>query len=118
MKKILMLFLVCYINHAGYSQELLMDTEDVYEADVIQPKFNGGGLDKFYDFVYKEFDFSKVTKKGKLLVGFTIDEAGELKNIKVLKVLDEPQQLKRFVFCKCLPSGKAPKEAENRLVSK
>jgi hypothetical protein len=22
-----------------------MDTEDVYEADVIQPKFNGGGLE-------------------------------------------------------------------------
>lgn len=66
-----------------------MDTEDVHDADVVEPKFNGGGMDKFYEFIKSEFDFSKVTKAGKLLFSFTINVNGEMKNMRVLKFPNE-----------------------------
>ncbi len=69
----------------NFAQELLMDTEDVHEADVIQPKFNGGGLEKFYEYIDKEFDYSQVTSPGQLIASFTINIFGEIKGIKILK---------------------------------
>ena len=51
MKKYILLFLFS-ISIASYSQELLMDTEDVHPADVIEAKFNGGGLDKFNEYIH------------------------------------------------------------------
>lgn len=87
MKKII--FVICILfTSLIFSQELLMDTELVSSPDVINPKFNGGELDKFYEFINKEFDFSKVTKAGKMITAFTIDETGEIKNIKVVQFVD------------------------------
>lgn len=85
------LILMCFIlmSNIGFSQELLMDTEDVNQADVIEPKFNGGGLDKFYEYIRQEFNYSKVTKAGKLTASFTINEMGEIKNIRIVRVLDD-----------------------------
>lgn len=85
MRKFLIIFLLMIASPAMQSQELLMDTEDVHDADVMEPKFNGGGLDKFYEFIKGEFDFSKVTKTGRLLFSFTITTEGEMKNLRVLK---------------------------------
>jgi hypothetical protein len=62
--------------------------EVVYPPDVILPKFNDGGLDKFYEYVNKNFDFSKVTKPGKMITSFTVDEQGEIKNIRVNQFVD------------------------------
>ncbi len=67
------------------SQELLMDTEDVHPSDVIEAKFNGGGIEKFGVFLNQNVDKSKVTKAGKLVFSFTISETGEIKNIKILE---------------------------------
>ena len=66
-----------------------MDTDDVHPSDVLEPKFNGGGVEKFYEYIKQEFDFTKVTKKGNLTASFTINEAGELTNIRIVKVLDD-----------------------------
>ena len=84
MRRLLILFFLLTAT-ASFSQDLLMDTEDVHESDVLDAKFNGGGLDKFYEFINKEFDFSKVTKPGKLITSFTINVSGEIKNIRILK---------------------------------
>ena len=63
--------------------------DEVYlNGDFIEAKFNGGGMDKFYDFINKEFDFSKVTKKGKMIAAFTVDVEGNVKNIKVVQLID------------------------------
>ena len=59
--------------------------QDVYPPDVIMPKFKDGGLDVFYDYVNKNFDFSKVTKPGKMITAFTVDEFGEMKDIRVVQ---------------------------------
>ena len=107
MKKILLVFLLCFASAAGYSQ--MSDTEDVYSSDVIQPKFKGGDLDKFYDFFYKEFDFSKAKQKGKMLLAFTINEQGELKNIKILKVLDDDSAIEAIRVLKLSPKWECAK---------
>ena len=79
----MVLFLLAVTTN--FAQELFMDIEDVHEADVINPKFNSGGLEKFYDFIDQQFDYSKVTKPGKLVTSFTINALGEIKNIRILK---------------------------------
>lgn len=84
MKKYLLFFLFS-ISIASYSQELLMDTEDVHPADVIEAKFNGGGLDKFNEYIHQELDLSKITKSGKIVASFTINQVGEIKNIRILE---------------------------------
>lgn len=85
MKKILA-FLFFLFSFASFSQG--GDLEDVYSSDVINPQFNGGGLEKFYEFINQEFDFSKVKKAGKMRVAFTISLDGAVKNAKVLEFND------------------------------
>ena len=52
-------FFTIQMNSAQES-ELLMETELITSPDALMPKFNGGGLDKFYKFINQEFDYSKV----------------------------------------------------------
>ncbi len=40
-----------------------METELVTSPDVSNPRFNGGDLDKFYEFIDQEFDYSSVKKQ-------------------------------------------------------
>ena len=55
------------------------------DADVIQPKYNEGDLFRFYNFINQEFDFSKITKKGQIIISFTINVLDEMKDIRILK---------------------------------
>lgn len=82
MRKLILLLLL-FLSQLNYSQGA--EYQDVYPPDVIMPKFNNGGLDIFYDYVNKNFDFSKVTKPGKMVTAFTVDEFGEIKNIRVVE---------------------------------
>lgn len=84
MKKVLFLAIAFLsFTFSGYSQG--GEYEDVYGSDVTNPKFNGGNLDKFYEFINQQFDYSTVTKAGNILVSFTVNELGEVKKIKVLE---------------------------------
>ena len=87
MKKILFLVISFFLIQIVSAQEseLLMETELVTSPDVSNPRFNGGDLDKFYEFIDQEFDYSSVTKAGRIVVSFTVTELGEVKKIKVLE---------------------------------
>ncbi len=87
MKKLFCILLISFLPMVTFAQ---IDGEDeVYlSGDLINPTFNKGGLDKFYEFVNKNFDFSKVKNKGRMIAAFTINENGEVKNIKVIQFLD------------------------------
>ena len=63
MIKKISLFLFLLISIASFSQEseLLSETEDVNAPDVIRPIFNEGGIDKFYEFVNQQINFSKIS---------------------------------------------------------
>ena len=63
--------------------------DEVYlNGDGVEARFNGGGIDNFSEFVYKEFDYSKVTKPGKMVGAFTVDVEGNVKNIKIIEFFD------------------------------
>ena len=85
MKKFLLFMLLCF-SQINYGQG--GEYNDVYPADVISPVFNGGGMEKFNEYINKEFDYSKVTKAGKLEAAFTIDEEGNVTNIRIVQILD------------------------------
>jgi len=87
MKNILFLAISFFIFQiiSAQESELLMETELVTSPDVSNPTFNGGDLNKFYEFINQEFNYSTVTKAGKILVSFTVTELGEVKKIKVLE---------------------------------
>lgn len=84
MKSFLITFLFLFLSISSFAQ--LGGEDEVYlTGDMIEPKFNGGGLEKFYEFANKEFDFSKFTKSEKITASFTIDANGDLNNIKVIQ---------------------------------
>ena len=82
MRKLILLLLLL-LSQLNFGQGA--EYQDVYPPDVIMPKFKDGGLDVFYDYVNKNFDFSKVTKPGTMVTAFTVDEFGEIKNIRVVQ---------------------------------
>ena len=90
MIKKISLFLFLVISVANYSQEseLLSETNDVNAPDVIKPMFNGGGIAKFYEFVNQEFNFYKISKSATIVVSFSINTLGEIKNIRVIDFPD------------------------------
>ena len=67
----------------------IVGEDEIYlKGDRIEAKFNGGGIDKFTEFVNKEFDYKKVTKPGRMITVFTVDTDGLVKNIKLIELID------------------------------
>lgn len=86
MKKIIVLIVFCFTFHLSHAQ--LGGEDEVYlSGDLTEATFQGGDLNKFYDYIIKNFNTKTVEKKGQLIFSFTINDKGEVKNIKVLKDL-------------------------------
>ena len=86
MKKFLVLAVFVLFSNLSFSQ--LGGEDEVYlGGDFIDAKFQNGGVDKFYDFIVANFDTSTVEKKGQIIFEFTVNENGEVKNIKVVRDL-------------------------------
>ena len=87
MNKILLLLIAFFSIQIVSAQEseLLMETELVTSPDVSNPRFNGGDLNKFYEFIDQEFDYSSIKNAGNIMISFTVNELGEVKKIKVLE---------------------------------
>lgn len=59
---------------------------EVYlDGDYVDAKFNGGGIQDFYNFVNKNIDKTKITKLGNLVFSFKVNEIGEIKNIRIIE---------------------------------
>lgn len=85
--KVIKFLLIILLPIAGFSQ--IGGEDEVYlNGDKIEAKFNGGGMDNFTEFIHKNFDYSKVTKAGKLEGAFTINERGQVTKIRITQVLD------------------------------
>lgn len=68
-----------FVFQTTFSQELLMDFELVTAPDVSAPKFDGGGIEKFYEFINQEFDFIKAKKVGIMKISFSFTNSEKLK---------------------------------------
>ena len=86
MKKFLLLAVFVLFSNLSFSQ--LGGEDEVYlGGDFIEAKFQNGGIDKFYDYIIANFDTQTVEKKGQIIFEFTVNENGEVKNIKVVRDL-------------------------------
>ena len=73
-------------SNLSFSQ--LGGEDEVYlGGEFIEAKFQNGGIDKFYDYIIANFDTQTVEKKGQIIFEFTVNENGEVKNIKVVRDL-------------------------------
>ena len=86
MKKFLVLSVFVLFSNLSFSQ--LGGEDEVYlGGEFIEAKFQNGGIDKFYDYIIANFDTKTVEKKGQIIFEFTVNENGEVKNIKVVRDL-------------------------------
>ena len=86
MKKFLLLAVFVLFSNLSFSQ--LGGEDEVYlGGEFIEAKFQNGGIDKFYDYIIANFDTQTVEKKGQIVFEFTVNENGEVKNIKVVRDL-------------------------------
>ena len=86
MKKFLVLVVFVLFSNLSFSQ--LGGEDEVYlGGEFIEAKFQNGGIDKFYDYIIANFDTQTVEKKGQIVFEFTVNENGEVKNIKVVRDL-------------------------------
>ena len=86
MKKFLVLAVFVLFSNLSFSQ--LGGEDEVYlGGEFNEAKFQNGGIDKFYDYIIANFDTQTVEKKGQIVFEFTVNENGEVKNIKILRDL-------------------------------
>ncbi len=86
MKKFLVLAVFVLFSNLSFSQ--LGGEDEVYlGGEFIEAKFQNGGINKFYDYIISNFDNKTVEKKGQIVFEFTVNENGEVKNIKILRDL-------------------------------
>ena len=86
MKKFLVLAVFVLFSNLIFSQ--IGGEDEVYlGGEFIEAKFQNGGIDKFYDYIIANFDTQTVEKKGQIVFEFTVNENGEVKNIKVVRDL-------------------------------
>jgi hypothetical protein len=84
--KHIFLFIFLTISTLGYTQ--IGGEDEVYlGGDLIDAKFQGGGIDKFYNFIIENFEVSTVEKSGQIIFTFNVNEFGEVKNIRILRDL-------------------------------
>ena len=87
MNNAIKLLLILIFPILGFSQ--IQGEDEVYlGGDRVEATFDGGGLEKFSAFLNKNFDYTKVTKPGKLEATFTIDETGSVTRIRITQILD------------------------------
>ena len=86
MKKFLLLAVFVLFSNLSFSQ-LGGEDEAYLGGEFIEAKFQNGGIDKFYDYIIANFDTQTVEKKGQIVFEFTVNENGEVKNIKVVRDL-------------------------------
>jgi len=86
MKKFFIFVFFCFAFNLSQAQ--LGGEDEVYlSGDLTEATFQGGDLNKFYNYIIKNFDTKTIEKTGQLIFSFTINEKGEIKNIRVLKDL-------------------------------
>jgi len=86
MKKFLVLAVFVLFSNLCFSQ--IGGEDEVYlGGDFIDAKFQNEGVEKFYNYIVTNFDTTTVEKKGQVIFEFTVNENGDVKNIKILRDL-------------------------------
>lgn len=105
-KKACILLVLVFLSFDAQSQELLMDTEDVYGAEIsAYPEFPGG-MKEFFDFFNTEFKAQNSKTESKNLVSFNVEPDGSIKKIKLLQFSDAETAVEIIRVMKMSPKWK------------
>lgn len=105
-KKASFLLVLMFLSFDAQSQELLMDTEDVYGAEIsVYPEFPGG-MKEFFDFFNTEFKAQNSKAESKNLVSFNVEPDGSIKKIKLLQFSDAETAVEIIRVMKMSPKWK------------
>ena len=85
------------------------DGEVYLTGDRVEAEFNGGGMEAFGEFIQKNFDYSKVTKPGKMVAAFTVDADGKVKNIKLVEMIDSASAMEMIRVLNLCPKWEPAK---------
>lgn len=108
MKKIIVIIVMFF--GFNLSQAQLGGEDEVYlSGELTDATFQGGDLNKFYDYIVKNFDTKTVEKKGQLIFSFTINDKGEVKNIRVVKDLGGTSALEIIRILRASPKWEPAK---------
>lgn len=78
--------IIFFSSNLSFSQ--IGGEDEVYlNGDLIDAKFQDGDVEKFHNYVVQNFDAKTVERARQILYEFTINEKGEVKNIKILRDL-------------------------------
>lgn len=78
--------MIIFFSNLSFAQ--IVGEDEVYlSGDLIDAKFQDGGVEKFHNYVVQNFDAKTVEKAGQIVFEFTVNEKGEVKNIKILRDL-------------------------------
>ncbi|MES2812616.1 MAG: energy transducer TonB [Bacteroidota bacterium] len=86
MKKLFIIAILLF--SVSFSAQIMGENEVYLKGELIEPRFNGGGLEVFRDYVYGHIDKTKVKQAGKVVFTFDIAETGEIKNIRIIEFKD------------------------------
>lgn len=86
MKKLFTFFVLLF--SLSTSAQIMGEDEVYLKGELIDPKFNGGGIQTFSEYVYAHIDKSKIKQAGKVVFTFDIVETGEIKNIRIVEFKD------------------------------
>jgi len=102
MKKFFLLFGFLLFSTFSFSQ--IGGEDEVYlGGDFIDAKFKNGGIDEFYNYVISNFDSKTVEKSGQIIFEFTVNQTGEVKNIKILRDLGTKSALELILVLRESP---------------
>lgn len=109
MKKAIFFFLTLITPIFSFSQ--ILGEDEVYlDGSKIEAKFRGDDtLEEFGKFIRSEFDYSKVSKPGTMIFSFIIDQNGDIKNIKIIQVLDNESAIEIIRVLKKSPKWEPAK---------
>lgn len=65
------------------SVQLNFGQEDYSKYRPIEPLYDNGGISKFYDYLTRTIDFSKVQNEDNVIIAFILDPSGKMNHIKV-----------------------------------
>ena len=99
MNKIIVFALLFCAQYSGAQNKISLTEREVQNDTLIyntaglevQPEFSGG-IEKFYEFFYSNFNVPEEGIKGKIAAMFVIEKDGSLSRIKVLRPLDLEMQ--------------------------
>lgn len=63
--------------------QFILGQEEYSKYKPVEPLYNNGGVDKFYEYLSNTIDFAKVENEKEVIIGFVLGKEGKMNHIKV-----------------------------------